>query len=142
MKTNSWLIVAIIVSLLIGGVVSFFLSQKQISPKEVALPANAQKIVDCFPSTGALYSLNWPAGPTYLLDPANKKVIGVVYMTETKEQVETVLKDKFIPLKNVGLDIEHVDVKFWSNGHGGYEQPHFDVYFYSVPHEVHDAIKC
>lgn len=138
MKINITLIGAIVVSLIIGGVLGSLTQQK---PK-LTLPSNAQKIVDCSPSTGALYSVNWPAGPTYLLNPSDKKIIGAVYMTETKKQVETVLKDKFIPLKNVGLDIEHVDVKFWSNGHGGYEQPHFDVYFYSVPHEVHDAIKC
>jgi len=140
MKTNAILIIAIVVvSLIVGGILgSLSLQQK---PK-LNLPSNAQKIVDCFPNTGALYSVNWPAGPTYLLSPSDKSIIGIVYMTETKQQVESVLKDKFIPLKNVGLDIEHVDVKFWSKGHGGYEQPHFDVYFYSVPHEVHDAIKC
>lgn len=110
-------------------------------PKELPLPANAQKLSECVPNMGAHFAnpQDLPFGPIYLVDKG--KVVGIEYMIHEEELEENILNiegekvGKAVIMPTLGMKFDHVGLNYLPEGHEGDEEAHYDVHMYLVSEE-------
>ncbi len=116
--------------------------------KSVTLPADAIKLSDIVPQMGEHWAnlANMPVGPIYLVHGG--EVIGVedMFTSDLMEEVTLTAPEgeetfKHLPGLPVGTYADHMDIEVFSQGHEGFEVPHFDVHLYFIsPEERQDLV--
>jgi hypothetical protein len=141
----------VIVALAIGAAGGYFgskaldstkqVSDIQVNPEtgEIKLPADAVQIQSCSDRRGKLYvkPSDIPVGPVYMVN--NDKVIGIEYMLSKDEFLAG---KSYSQLAGIGVKVNHVNIGLLSQGHEGYESPHFHVDMYTIPSSEADTIVC
>lgn len=129
--------------LLILGLVSILLvaACSPALPK-TTLPQGAQQLSPFIPGMGEHWANpdNLPVGPIYLVH--DEEVIGAEYMFTADLMKEITLTTpegeetfKHLPGLPVDAYVNHMDIEFMSQGHDGFEVPHFDVHLYFISPE-------
>ncbi len=107
--------------------------------KSVTLPKEAVELSELVPGMGEHWAnpANLPVGPIYLVH--DEEVIGVEYMFTTDLMKEITVPGpkgeetfKHLPGLPVGAYVNHMEIEFMSQGHEGFEVPHFDVHVYFI----------
>ncbi len=106
---------------------------------KVTLPEEAVELSELVPGMGEHWAnpANLPVGPIYLVH--DEEVIGVEYMftTDLMEEVTVPTPEgeetfKHLPGLPVGAYVDHMEIEFFSQGHEGFEVPHFDAHLYFI----------
>ncbi len=110
--------------------------------KSVTLPTEAIKLSELIPAMGEHWAnlANMPVGPIYLVH--DEEVIGTEYMftADLMEEVTLTTPEgeetfKHLPGLPVGAYVDHMEIEFFSQGHEGFEVPHFDAHLYFISAE-------
>jgi hypothetical protein len=106
---------------------------------EIILPEDAVQIQSCADNKGALYIKpeDIPEGPVYMVNDG--KVIGIEFMLN---QAGFLSGESYRELEGLGVKVDHVNVGLLSQGHSGYQQPHYHVDLYTVSNTVEENIIC
>ncbi len=111
------------------------------------LPSGTVQLTPTVPGMGEHWANpeDMPLGPIYLVYQG--EVIGIEYMYSedmlSEVSIPTPEGDEiFEELANLGVDhqVDHIDVGFMSDGHEGFEGPHWDIHAYYVAHAEHMSI--
>ncbi len=145
------IVLSVITALIIGGIIGYMaFSPLNGAPKtnnivvnqnsgEIVLPADAVQIQSCSDRRGKLYvkPTDIPVGPVYMVNEG--KVIGIEYMLSKDEFLQG---KSYKELAGQGVKVDHVNIGLLSEGHEGYEIPHFHVDMYTISYKQADAIVC
>ncbi len=110
--------------------------------KSVTLPKEAIKLSELIPTMGEHWAnpATLPVGPIYLVH--DEEVIGAEYMftSDLMEEVTLTTPEgeetfKHLPGLPVDVYVDHMEIEFFSQGHEGFEVPHFDVHLYFISPE-------
>ena len=106
-------------------------------------PPGVIKLSDCVPNMGEHWAnpAGMPLGPIYTV--YGGRLISIEYMLS---QADIAAGKSWTDLKFLywgkELTIQHADIEFQPQGHGGYEIPHHDLHFHLVSHDTDRAISC
>jgi hypothetical protein len=109
------------------------------TPPALELPKGATMIAKCAPGRGTQYILpkDIPGGPVY--NVWQGKVIGLEYMFGQDELLSG--KDyRDLPLMN--RPYEFANIGLLSQGHSGFESPHYHMDLYTISPEEAKKVKC
>lgn len=109
-----------------------------------AVPGDAIQLSEIVPTMGEHWGNpeDLPLGPIYLVHDG--EVIGIEYMftQEMMEEVTIPGEGSFLHISGLPVNtyVDHVNIEFLSQGHEGFEVPHYDVHLYFISVEEQHAI--
>ncbi len=105
---------------------------------ESGLPAGSVQLSPCVPGMGEHWANpdDMPFGPIYGVKDGRLVFVEVMISQEDFNSGKS-WTDVLHPAQDYAID--HLDIEFGSQGHEGYEIPHYDLHAYFVSHETHTA---
>lgn len=118
-------------------------SQQEAHQEEEAtaleVPDNAQVINECAPNRGKQFvsSEDIPFGPVYGVWEG--EITSVEYMLGKEDFLGG---EDYINVDLMGAEYDHMNVGLLSEGHSGYQEPHYHVDLFTISHEKSEQITC